>query len=120
MKPTHVKLVVAAVAAFIAMALAAPIAAQASETPANGYSQFAGCPDKTESSIITSCVTSVIKGGHFQMGSKDVPIENPITLSGGTDANSQNFAYNANGGLTPVKERGPGGAVRVTGRPLLS
>jgi hypothetical protein len=120
MKPTHLKAVVAcALAALFAMALVAPVAAQASETPAKGYSQFAGCPDKKESSIVVICLLTEITGGHFQMGTKDVPIEKTMKLSGGADGNSQNFAYNANGGLTPVKQKVPGGVIGLTGLTFL-
>ncbi len=100
-----------AVAALIA--LAAP-AAQAA-TPAPGYSQFAGCPSPAESSTVTGCIRSVVTGGHFQMGNKDVPITNPMTLSGGIGVELKGFANNSKGGLTPVKQLVPGGVIGLTG-----
>jgi hypothetical protein len=100
--------------ALVAIAMLAS-AAQA-ETPAKGYEQFAGCPSPhTENSKISTCLRSVVKSGFFKMGSKEVPIEHPITLSGGTDENLENFAYNSKGGMPPVKEKVPGGVIGLTG-----
>lgn len=96
----------------IAMALVAP-ASQAKE-PAPGYSQFAGCPSPEEDPFVVQCVRSTITGGHFQMGSKDVPITNPMTLSGGFHKDGIINA-NAKGGLSPVKQKVPGGVVGLTG-----
>jgi hypothetical protein len=109
-----VKLLGAAVAAVLAVAVMAPWA-QAT-TPAPGYGQFAGCPSQTEDPLITSCLRSVVKKGSVvKLGNKEVPIENPITLSGGTDENLENFAANSKGGLTVVKQKVPGGVVGLTG-----
>jgi hypothetical protein len=107
------KLLTAAVVAVAAMAMLVP-AAQA-VTPAPGYSQFAGCPSPAENPAVTACLRSVITGGHFQMGSKDVPITTPITLSGGLDANTGAITANSKGGLTPVKQKVPGGVIGLTG-----
>jgi len=84
-------------------------------TPAPGYEQFAGCPSPAEDPAVTACLRSTISGGHFQMGSKDVPITNPITLSGGLDPNTEIVSANAKGGLTPVKQPVPGGIIGLTG-----
>jgi len=101
---------VAAVAAFAMMAAVAQAA-----TPAPGYENFAGCPSKAENPAITSCLSSVITSGHFKMGNKNVPISNPITLSGGTDPEGENFAYTSKGGLSSARQRVPGGVVGLTG-----
>lgn len=100
-------------AAMLAVALIAP-AAQG-RTPAPGFEQFAGCPSPEENPSVELCLRSVVKGGHFQMGSKDVPITNPITISGGTSAELKNFSANSKGGLTPVRQKVPGGVVGLTG-----
>jgi len=100
-------------AALLTMAGLAPAAG--ADTPAPGYGQFAGCPSPSENPVITGCVRSVIKGGHFQMGSKDVPITAPMTLSGGLDSSFKTFAANSKGGLTPVKQQVPGGVIGLTG-----
>jgi hypothetical protein len=104
----------ALVAIVAAIAMLAP-AAQAA-TPAPGYENFAGCPSpKTENPAITSCLRSVITGGHFKMGNKTVPITNPIELSGGTDPEGEGFDYSPAGGLQPAKQKVPGGVVGLTG-----
>jgi hypothetical protein len=115
MKKNHLaKVFGALVAAVMAVAIMAPFA-QAT-TPAKGYEQFAGCPSPSEDPIISSCLRSVVeKGSVVKLGSKEVPIENPITLSGGTDEELGNFAANAQGGLTPVKQKVPGGVIGLTG-----
>jgi len=95
------------------MALMAPLA-QAT-TPAPGYEKFAGCPSPSENPAIAGCVYSVVTGGHFQMGNKDVPITNPMPLSGGVEEGLVGFSYNSQGGLKPVKQKVPGGVVGLTG-----
>jgi hypothetical protein len=114
MKSKHfAKPLALAATAFATVALAAP-AAQAA-TPAPGYTQFAGCPSPAESPGSTACVRSVIKGGYFQMGSKNVPIEKPITLSGGVNPPTGVVTASPAGGLTPVKQKVPGGVIGLTG-----
>jgi hypothetical protein len=106
------KLLAAAVTALAAMAMAVP-AAQARE-PAPGYSQFAGCPSTEEVPTVVVCTRAIIKSGHFQMGSKDVPIANPMTLTGGITEEATIVA-NSKGGLSPVKQPVPGGIIGITG-----
>jgi hypothetical protein len=113
MRSKHLtKLLGALVAAVTAIAMVAPVA-QAT-TPAEGYEAFAGCTSSVENINTQACVRSVITSGHFQMGSKDVPISNPITLSGGVEADG-NLIFNSKGGLTPVKQLVPGGVIGLTG-----
>jgi len=100
-------------AALLAVALFAASAQAA--TPKPGYTQFAGCPSLEENPNTGFCVRTTITGGHFQMGSKDVPITNPMVLSGGIDVNNGNFIYNSKGGLTGGKQKVPGGVVGLTG-----
>ena len=106
------RLLAAAVASLAAVALAAPVAQAA--TPAPGYEQFKGCPAKAEFPGVIACTHAVIKGGHFQMGSKDVPIENDIHVRGGILANGALVAT-PEGGLEHVKQKVPGGVVGLTG-----
>lgn len=107
------KLIGAFVTAAVAVAVAAPLAQ--AETPAPGYTQFAGCPSTKENPVISACLRSVVSSGTFKMGSKTVPIENPITLSGGADEFLENFSANAKGGMPPVKQKVPGGVIGLTG-----
>lgn len=90
-------------------------AAQGQATPKEGYGQFKGCPSVEEDPESLVCVRNVVTGGHFQMGSKTVPISQPLTLVGGTDANLQNFVYNSAGGLSKTPQKVPGGVVGLTG-----
>lgn len=101
-------------------ALLAP-AAQASEEPASGFGQFAGCPSNEELPALglefemVFCLRSVVTGGHLQSGKKDVPIKNPLTLIGGTNGAFGEFSYNSKGGLSKTKEEVPGGVIGITG-----
>jgi len=108
-----VKLLGVLAAGLSAIAMCAPLAQAA--TPAKGYEGFAGCPSPVENPAVTACLRSVVRSGHFQMGSKNVPITNPIVLSGGTDENLKGFSFNSKGGLTPVKQTVPGGVIGLTG-----
>ena len=100
-------------AVLAALALLAP-AASATE-PAPGYEQFAGCPTEAENAETVGCIRSDVTGGYLQTGSKTVPIENPLTISGGVNAELEGFAYNSQGGLSKVKQKVPGGVVGLTG-----
>lgn len=109
--PTRV--LVALVAAIAALALLAPGAS--AKEPAPGYTQFTGCPSPEENPNVDGCVHSVIKGGHFQMGNKNVPIEKPIDITGGIEEGLVNFTANSKGGLKPVAQTVPGGVIGLTG-----
>jgi hypothetical protein len=99
-------------ATLTAIALLAPSAF--ATTPAKGFENFAGCPSPAENPGISLCITGHIKGGHFQMGSKDVPITNPITLSGGINPEGEFFASPA-GGMSKARQKVPGGVIGLTG-----
>lgn len=100
-------------AALLAVALVAPAAHAA--TPLPGYTQFKGCPTMAEKPKSIVCVRTEVTGGNLKMGNKNVPIEKPIVLVGGTDGNLQNFVYNSDGGLRPAKQKVPGGVIGLTG-----
>ncbi len=95
-----------------ALMLMAPMAQ--AKTPAAGYEQFKGCPSRSEIPITELCLHAVIDGGHFQMGSKDVPIEKPINIRGGILAGGI-IGANAEGGMEAVKQKVPGGVIGLTG-----
>ncbi|MEZ5076439.1 MAG: hypothetical protein R2725_03240 [Solirubrobacterales bacterium] len=114
MRTSHLqRLLGGAVAALAALALAAPLAQGA--TPAEGYEDFAGCPSPSENPEVAICMHSLIKGGNFKMGSKDVPLDKPMTLTGGLNAELGGFAANSEGGLSEVKQLVPGGLIGITG-----
>lgn len=110
---TAARLLCAAVTALLAAALLAP-AAQAAETK-EGFEQFAGCPTEAESSTSLICIRSDVTGGHLQVGSKTVPIENPLVISGGVNGALQEFVAGPEGGLSKAKQKVPGGVVGLTG-----
>jgi hypothetical protein len=107
------RLLGAAVTALLAVALLAP-AAQAAET-APGYEQFSGCPTPAESPETPICVRSDVTGGYLKTGSKTVPIENPLVLSGAVDFSFEGFTAGPEGGLSKVKQKVPGGVIGLTG-----
>jgi hypothetical protein len=105
-------LVGAAMAAVLAICMLAP-AAQAKE-PAPGFTQFAGCPTQAEA-LRAFCVRADVTGGFLKVGSKNVPIKNPLTLSGGVNAAFEEFVAGPSGGLSKVKQEVPGGIIGLTG-----
>ena len=117
MKPKRFARLLTAVSGLIvAFAMFSP-AAQA-ETPNPGYEQFAGCPSPfTENATIKTCVRATIKSGYFKLGNKEVPIEKPLTLTGGTTniLQPKPLLFNSEGGLTKAKQKVPGGVIGLTG-----
>jgi hypothetical protein len=114
MRATRIgSLLTAAIFALSALSLSA--AAAGAATPAAGYSQFRGCPTAAEDPAVVACVHSEVTGGHFKMGNKDVPITNPITITGGVGTELTGFAANSEGGMELVKQKVPGGLVGLTG-----
>ncbi|MBS1878919.1 MAG: hypothetical protein JST31_05360 [Actinobacteria bacterium] len=99
--------------ALIAVAALVPAAQAAKPPPPN--ERFAGCPSVKENPKSLVCLRTEITGGYFQMGNKNVPITNPITLVGGVDENLGNFSYNAEGGMSKAKQKVPGGVIGLTG-----
>lgn len=107
------RLLGAAICSLLAIALIAP-AAQAAKT-APGFEQFKGCPTPAESPKTPVCIRADVTGGHLQMGKKDVPIENPLVLSGAVDEFFENFTAGPEGGLSKTAQKVPGGVLGLTG-----
>jgi hypothetical protein len=103
----------AAGAAILAFALLVPMAQAAKTAPR--YEAFNGCPTPAESPSTPICIRADVTGGHLQMGKKDVPIENPITLSGGVNELFEGFTAGPEGGLSKTKQKVPGGVLGLTG-----
>jgi hypothetical protein len=98
------------------VAFAAVSSVAQAKTPNPGYTQFAGCPSPfTENSEIATCIRTDITGGKFKMGSKEVPIEHPLALTGGVKVGFGPLFFNSEGGLTKVKQKVPGGVIGLTG-----
>jgi hypothetical protein len=110
------RLLVAVTGLIVVFAMLSPAAQAVKPNPP--FSQFAGCPNPfTENEKSRTCVRSEINGGHFQMGSKTVPIEKPITLTGGVEKlfSPSPVLFNSEGGLTKAKQKVPGGVIGLTG-----
>jgi hypothetical protein len=86
------------------------------ETPAPGYSQFAGCPSpKSENPAISTCLTSTITGGNLHLGNKETKITVPIKLSGGIGPEGGPVFASPAGGLSKSKQKVEGGVIGLTG-----
>jgi hypothetical protein len=114
MRKRHRKiLIAAALTALASMAILASVA-QASK-PAPGYADFAGCPNRAEQPFIGVCVKDEFTGGHIGIGNREIPITNTILLRGGVEQETENFLYNSEGGIIPVRQTVPGGVTGFTG-----
>jgi len=100
-------------AAVMVMAMFA--SAASAKEPAAGYTQFAGCPSPEEKGGLSTCIRSEVTGGFLQAGKKTIPIENPLTISGGLNEELEGFSFNSKGGLSKVKQKVPGGVFGLTG-----
>jgi hypothetical protein len=72
---------IGATTGLIAVVAMLVIAGQASATLTGAFTRFQFCPSTT--SGVNRCVYSVTDGGEVVLGSKTVPIVNPVTLQGG-------------------------------------
>jgi hypothetical protein len=104
-------------AAMMAMVLLAPAAQGATTKP--GYEQFKGCPTPAESATSTGCIRSLVTGGTLKFGTKEVPIEKTIELSGGVNEELQEFIAGPEGGLSKTPQKIPGGVLGLTGLTFL-
>ena len=118
MKPRRIGMLLSVVGAALALVAVLAPAASAKET-AKGYERFAGCLSQEEDSEAFFCTRTTIDGGHFQMGSKDVPITQPMTLTGSPDIETGEILFNSKGGLSKAKQKVPGGVVGLTGLTFL-
>jgi len=112
----YVGLLAAVVGLLTAFAAVSPLAQAAN--PRTGYTQFTGCPSPiSENSNIHTCLHATIKSGKFKMGNKEVPIEKPITLTGGVEHlfTPGPLLFNSKGGLSKAKQKVPGGVIGLTG-----
>lgn len=107
------RLLGAIVAALLAVALIAPAAGAAETAP--GFEQFSGCPTPEESPGTPVCIRSDVTGGHLQVGTRDVPIKNPLILSGGVNLFFEEFTAGPEGGLSKTAQKVPGGVLGLTG-----
>lgn len=113
MSKTLGKMLGVVMVAMLASALLVPMAQAAKPKPP--WERFAGCPSEKENPKSLICIRNEITGGYFQMGSKNVPITNKITVVGGVDENFGNFSYNSEGGMSKSPQTVPGGVIGLTG-----
>jgi hypothetical protein len=99
--------------AVLAMAVAGVLmsAATALAATAPGYEEFDDCPGRGVNADISLCAVTKVSGGHLQMGSKTVPITDPITLAESVAPPANIFVGRFDGGRQVV----PGGLVGITG-----
>lgn len=110
----HLGVLLAAAATAVASFALLASAAQAA-TPAPPYEDFAGCPSPAENNNVAFCFKTVFTGGHVDLGSREVPISNPVTLRGGISFLGANYLANSEGGIVPVQQKVPGGLIGLTG-----
>ncbi len=104
---------------FIAAALAAMMlvpsqALASSHNPTGEFASFGECP--LSHVTLENCVYSKSSGGYFQVGAKNVPLVNPVTLQGGLEFKSgkQLFIGAENGEtLSKTPQPVPGGLLGV-------
>lgn len=107
------KLLIGAVAAL--MLVSAPQALASSHNPTGEFEQFGECP--LNNVAITDCIYSLSDGGSFKVGSKTVPLVNPVTLQGGALGSGESTEfYGAENGdtLSKTAQPVPGGLLGIT------
>jgi len=105
---------------FLAGALLAAMLVPASSAvaaPTGEYAKFAKCPLTNPS--VNICLFAETTGGTFTMGSKTVPLVNPVILQGGIEANGTSeprplFAASDGNTLSKTPQPVPGGLLGVT------
>lgn len=100
---------VVVLAVTVAGLLASATTAMAATAP--GYEEFDDCPGRNVNADISLCAVTKVSGGHLKMGSKTVPITDPITLAESVAPPEQIFVGRFDGGRQLV----PGGLVGITG-----
>jgi hypothetical protein len=108
------KLIAAAITAAVILVPASSALGQ-SHHPTGEWAQFAECPLNNPETVF--CVYSVSSDGFFQMGSKTVPLKNPVTLQGGirfTESGETLFLGAENGNtLSKTAQPVPGGLLGI-------
>jgi hypothetical protein len=100
---------------FLAAALAAALlvpsqALAASHNPTGEFADFAECP---LSQSVEACVFSESDGGFFEVGTKTVPLENPVVLQGGIDSTGAFVGAENGETLSKTPQPVPGGLLGI-------
>ncbi len=97
----------------IAMVLAASAVAQtATAAPTGEFAQFAQC--EYENTEVSTCIDWTWSAGTLQIGTKTIPIVNPITLQGSYVPEMQFLGATNGNTLSQTPEPVPGGLAGVT------
>ena len=113
MKSSHFRTLLAAAAALVALTALTPSTAAATTVPATGYAQFTGCPHPGENPSVEICFHTEFTSGELQMGNAEIPIEEPITMSGGITEEGT-VVFGPFGGLQPAEQTLSGGSLQAT------
>ncbi len=107
------RLAAASTTAAMAVLLLASAAPASSHNPTGEFSPFAECPLNRTS--ITDCFISVTNGGSLTLGTRTIPLVNPITLQGGFEGSPIEFFGAENGDtLSKTPQPVPGGLLGIT------
>lgn len=95
----------------------ASMASAASHSPKGEFAPFAECP--LSNPKVLSCIYSLSSAGSFTIGTKTVPLKNPVTLQGGVAPNFEtlesDFVAAENGDtLSKTPQPVPGGLLGIT------
>jgi hypothetical protein len=104
------KLIAGGLTAVTTALILAPASLAAPHHPTGEFAQFGDCP--LSRSTITDCIYAVTNSGSVTLGSKTVPIKNPVTLQGGFEGGGTEVQfYGAEDGntLSKTPEPIPGG-----------
>lgn len=108
------KRLIAGGVAVIAALVLAPMASASTFHPTGEFEQFGECPLSIET--LENCVYSVSNGGNFTIGTKSVPLKNPVILQGGFSGAGEEIQFfgAANGEtLSKTAQPVPGGLLGV-------
>ena len=109
------KFIAGGLTAALMMLVFASSALASSHNPKGEYAGFKECP--LNRATITDCVLSVSNGGFFKVGTKTVPLKNPVTLQGGFEGEGAGIKfYGAENGdtLSKTPQPVPGGLLGIT------
>jgi hypothetical protein len=108
------KLITGGVLGIVATMLFASSAMATAHHPKGEFAQFGECP--LNRTTIKDCIYSVTSGGSFTIGTKKVPIVNPVTLQGGFERVEEDLQfYGAEEGntLSKTPQPVPGGLLGI-------
>jgi hypothetical protein len=98
----------------LAVLVLAPSAIASSHHPKGEFANFGECP--LSNPAVEACIYSVSNGGNFTVGSKEVPLVNPVTLQGGASGSEEETVfYGAENGetLSKTPQPVPGGLLGI-------